>query len=535
MKHFSCVFLSLFLITSAVVSQTLTSYIFSPTQGASEPIPYAEIDFLPVGLQGLGFQLHNVVRDSVADMFRNPAALYHLDRGLVLLNYERATTFHYKVSRRLGFLSPSNLRPIPIGSSPSNAYFTAGYWSPDFLSAGIPAGVFFRGASSRYAFAGSSDYPAFNPFSDGYLTRTDEEIKIKDLFGQIWLGLLNRPGFQLALSYNFNYLDATAGGRRDAAQLSGYGRSGFHQYVSTDEYESDLQWYRHRFSLGSRFSAGGWDIEPAVSFLIFSNEEMLSEFSEYQSYDFEAGNPDSIIYGNFNYSDKGSSLKRDLNALEANLQAAKGRTVLFASGLYSSFSPEENVSVEMEDFRISNYDTTQFNQSTANFDFEDDGKLLRLRAGIGRRYSLKSHWSLYGAFITEYERHTLSGILSGAGDKRQFDFSDTTQIDSVFHNPLDYAARQLRFILPIGMELKWKMLALRLGLVWYYWDQNEELDLEDQAGSNVFHAEQSGSQAFREEYFGFGLRWKKLRMNVAATSDILNIRNWNVGLRYYLN
>ncbi len=143
---------------------------------------------------------------------------------------------------------------------------------------------------------------------------------------------------------------------------------------------------------------------------------------------------------------------------------------------------------------------------------------------------------MYGALIAEYDRHSLNGILSGSGSKRQFGYaSDTTQIDSIYRNPLDYTARQLRFILPVGLEMKWKILSLRLGLVWYYWDQSEGVDLEDNSGNIVFHSEQTGNQSFRDEFFGFGLKWKKLEMNVAATSDILNLRSWDVGLRYYFD
>ncbi|MFQ5584358.1 MAG: hypothetical protein ACE5GL_07985, partial [Calditrichia bacterium] len=268
----------IFTMVPSLFAQTLTSALFSPLLGIEKPIPYREIDFLSVRMQGLGYQLYNVVGDTVTDLFRNPATLYNINQNLFLFNYERPTyaedIYHY--STKYYYYLPYNPRRFPpTGNSPS-PYFSAGYWSSHFLKWNFPVGIFIRAASSGEKEENSSGYPpAYSTNADDSY-EFNQQVRLDDFKGQLWIGLLKKQKFHLGLFYNFKYLNLSS--RVDITNQSMHNHSSTEIHLSEQFTGNDetTQWRRHRLSLGASVSSGTWRIEPEISAFYFSMDEINS-------------------------------------------------------------------------------------------------------------------------------------------------------------------------------------------------------------------------------------------------------------------
>lgn len=75
-------------LSHSIWSQGIHSTIYSPVQSGEVILPYAETDFLSIRMRGLGYQLHNVVEDTLTNLFRNPVSTYDLNKSLFIVNYE---------------------------------------------------------------------------------------------------------------------------------------------------------------------------------------------------------------------------------------------------------------------------------------------------------------------------------------------------------------------------------------------------------------------------------------------------------------
>ncbi len=539
--------------------QSIPSIIFSPTQNHFQSIPYADIEFAPVRLQGLGVQLHNVVADTVSELFRNPVSIYNLKEDLLTTVYEQNKTITLPVQPMSSILTVGNLfnvnpliPPIIFEQTGSNFYyspritrlgvypnyplFSAGYWSSPNGILKIPFGLFIKGGLTKEDNSLSPpEYPGVNFSGRGTSNQSfAESVDVTDFFGQAWLGLLNTDHFKLSFCYNLYYNETSASISRTSKDSSlSRDRIRLNKDVIDDHFNSE--WIRHKVTMGAQLTSGEWRIEPALSILFFSNALKDRIFDQNFYLTYVQTYPDSIIYlskdelvGNFD-------LDRNLTGIEFDLQARSGRTVLFGKGFYANLSPEESAFSQTDQLRIDYGDTTEFGFNSSKSDFADDGSLFRLRGGIGRNYFLKGCLQLYTAVVLQYNRHDLSGALSEEStDRYQSLFSDPTEIDTSLQNSVDVNTNQFTLSLPVGLEMKWKFLFLRFGLNGIYWHQKNDARFKNRNNKTVFHGDQTNDQLFLNEFFGIGLKWKKAELNIAAFGDILGFSSWNAGLRYHL-
>lgn len=533
---------------NVINAQSLPSLIFSPLQKNEILVPYAESDFLSIRMQGLGYQLFNVVEDEVTDLFRNPVSLYNLQKNLLLINFEEPYAYYPPIQPlAVGVSNVSSSPPIIIYEPFSNRgifrstgfnllripsdnpYLSAGYWSPQLGFLKTPVGIFVRGTLSEERFQEPSAYQNYSlPGQDYFYARKDEQ-KMKELFAQFWIGLLNGGNFKLGFSYNFFYYTSSVVNDRFNYQSAMYSPDQIRIVEDKQNSGGSFDWKRHRFSLGARWNPGKWKIEPGISLFLYSNEAGLADRINREDIQYVSSFPDSILNYQRNDMRREASFKQDLTGVEFDLQARKGKTTLFVTGFYCSVSPAESGLVESGALQTYYQDTTRFEAYNSQFNFDDRGSLWRVRGGIGRTYKFKKPLKLYTSAIAEYERYELSGLLPGSGSSVEL---GQEPADTTIQYSLDYRSNQLRLLLPIGFEATYRMLSVRFGVVWYYWQYKHTPQLTDQFGDLPYVGEIYEQHTYREEFFGMGFNWKRMELNIAAFNDVWQFRNWNVGFRY---
>ena len=117
--------------------------------------------------------------------------------------------------------------------------------------------------------------------------------------------------------------------------------------------------------------------------------------------------------------------------------------------------------------------------------------------------------------------------------RKNFNYADTSLLDTSYNSLLDYTSQELRISLPIGFEFRTKVFSARLGLNWYYRKVKLETGYDYSGPSRDFLEERSYSNFNGEEFFGFGLKWKNAQLNIAAASEVFRFSSWQVGLRYF--
>ncbi len=545
--HIVVVFLTI-LFAREVAAQSLPSMIFSPIQKNALIIPYAEIDYLSVPMQGLGYQLYNLAGDEVTELFRNPATLYYLKKSLFILSYEQP--YKYSSSQPLQrvvgnitypgysiyptYSSSTYYRSTRIRSPKYTPYLSAGFWTPSLGFLKTPAGLFFRANLWEEKTGEPSGYPTVDPFDEEYSRTLQETGKVKEALAQFWLGIWNRQNFRLAVAYNlFYYTSAATSFYRqwNSYTYRYYDEKHIFQDITTAEATSD--WLRHRFSLGAQFNPGEWKIEPKLSFLMYSNEETFNDANDDFSLRYPVSNPDSIFQFQKNFLNRQTDFERDLTGLEIDFQAHKGKTTLFLTASYTKISPREHLYMDTESSELYYQDTLYSRSYASQFKFDDEGRLGRVRGGIGRTYRFKEYLKFYTAAIAEYDRHELSGSLPGSvNEKEQGNDIPATAADTTLQYAVDFKAHQLRLLLPAGFEAYYKIFSARFGVMWYYWEQKEKAQLQDTTGEFSYLEDQYGNRTFQETFFGLGLKWKRAELNIAAFSNVWEFSYWNVGLCY---
>ncbi len=563
MKKFITSLLFLSLLSASALSQVVTSTIYSPILGREIDIPYAETDFLSIRMRGLGYQLHNVVDDTVTNLFRNPVSIYGLNKSLLIANYENNQDVESIIIRPssmeiIGF-EVTNPGGIIIagdrynqGSNQSSLYennssyavssavqpffekdfyVSLGYWSPKLWGT-IPVGLFLKG--NLVTSENRLEYfpPLTDPFNENDdINKRDSSTKNKEFYGKIWLGMLNKPNLQFGFSYDLQYFSTIA--ERQSQQI----RIWTTQYdYRIDKlfgiHDSDYDWIRHRFSLGSSLNWGEWAIEPEIAGLAFTNDEKFDREDFGESVRYASVNMDSLLNFGERRMITNWDFERDINGFELDLQAQRNELVLFLTGSILNVSPKEFSKSEDEVFDFDYGDTTRNDYLKSRFQFNDNGMLYRGRFGMGKQFTVTNRFRIYSAAVVEYFRNQLSGDLSFAGTKNLFNYSDTSFVDTSYNSLLDYTSQQWRLSLPIGFEFSTKVFSARLGLNWYYRKDKLETGYDYPGRSQDFLKERSASNFTGEEFFGFGLKWKGAQLNIAALSEVFRFSSWHVGLRY---
>ncbi len=536
-------------------AQTIKSAVYSPLRFERIRFPYAETDFISTRLQGMGYQLFNVVEDTITALFRNPAEIYSLATPQFYAAYERPL-FRSSTLQVFPLGDDSdifNTPPIvieysfiipPIGARNRNVLddrfnrnpaITLGYWTPREKFFHIPIGFFLRGAIERDDFDNNSVDFDLDPNDGGEqigLSTTSE--RIKDWYGQLWAGFLNTENAQVALSYSFmyhNFRNNNAYNSRRLNQFQDQFSDRRDQFVT----QKSLTAQRHRLSLGGTFLSGAWKFQPKISAVLFSNHGDYNASSENTRLQYVISPEDSLISDNRNNSSERFNSKINVNGIEVDFQADNRKTVVFATGFLGRVPTEELRSSRKNALDLRN--TGQLTTFSAENDisFDDNGSIFRFRAGIGQRIQASEKVKIHGAAITEYEHSSLSGSLPNRFMQENiYSGIDSSGIDITFQDELDVSSNQVGIILPVGLEVKYRFLSARFGMVWFYKNSSGSNVLDSEILNQRFKNTSGRDETGRAELFGMGMRWKNVVLNISALSDIFQFSNWNAALRYML-
>lgn len=538
-------------------AQPLSGYLYLPLQQTLTRFPFGEIDFSSTRLQGVGYQLFNFVDDTLTALFRNPAAINTLDASLLYGNYER--TLSNRLSPQLiplaettppVFLDPAQFQYNFTSNSPprtfrnsasffrdsnsSNPGFTIGYWTPRAGWLGRPAGFFFRGSVDRSRAGDAQANIELSPGDDQQIYQNAGVTRIADLYGQIWLGILNHSSRRLGLGYSILYHHNTGTDDYRLRQTISSGTR-FDDVVRTQSQERRYTSYRHRLALGGEFSAGTWKIQPELSLLLYRNDGVFGESRLDAREEFTGSPGDSLLRDSRNDFRVETRSQQKVSAIEMDLQVENDRMVLFFTGLFGRVPLTESTRLrhEINILQPSDYMAELFSRN--EFAFDDQGRILRLRAGLGRRQVIAEKLNIYGAVIPEYWRFDLSGMTENHFDENEsLDGVDIRSVDVSFGDQLDVTTDQFQLSVPVGVTAGYRFLTARFGLVWYF----TSFHFRNTVSSGFLPQELTGSNgaedSHREEFFGLGLHWRQYEFNLATRSEIFQFSSWQVELRYHL-
>ncbi len=536
-------------------AQTITSSVYSPLRFEQVRFPYAETDFISTRLQGIGYPLFNVVEDTISALFRNPAEIYSLTTPQFYATYERP------------FFRSSNIQVFPLGDDfglfntppivieytfvtppigarnrnvlddrfSRNPAMTLGYWTPRDKLLNIPIGFFLRGTIDRDDSDNNSVDFDLDPNDGGeQIGLSSNSERIKDWYGQAWAGLLNAENAQVALSYSFLYHNFHDNSDYNSRRLNQF-QDQFSDRRDQSLTQKKIAAQRHRLSLGGTFLSGNWKFQPEISAVIFSNKNDYKASSVNTRLQYVISPEDSLISDNLSNVSERFSSEINVNGIEFDFQADNRKTVFFATGFLGSIPTEESRSTRKSarDVRYTGQQSTFSEENDVSVD--DNGSIFRFRAGVGQRFQASEKVKIYGAAITEYEHNSLSGSLPSRFMQKEMNSGiDSSTIDITFQDELDVSNKQFRLILPVGLEVKHRFLSARFGMVWSYKNFSGSNTLDSEILAQRFKNSSGEDGTERDEFFGMGLRWKKVDVNISALSDIFQFSNWNVALRYLL-
>jgi len=536
-------------------AQTITSSVYSPLRFEQIRFPYSETDFISTRLQGMGYQLFNVVEDTITALFRNPAEIYSLKAPQWYVTYERplfrsANIQVFPLGDDFGLF---NTPPImieysfvtpPIGSRnrsvlddrfSRNPAITLGYWTPQEKFLNIPIGFFVRGTIDRNDSDNNRVDFDLDPVNGGeQVGLSSRSERIKDWYGQIWAGLLKSENAQVALSYSFlyhNFRDNSDFTNRDLYQFE----DRFSERNRQFDTQKNLTAQRHRINLGGTFLSGNWKFQQEISAIFFSNKGDYTGVDADNRLQYVGSPEDSLIRDTRNISSERFNSEINVNGIEVDFQADNSKTVVFATGFLGSVPTEESRSTRKNarDLRNTGQQSTFSEENDISFD--DNGSIFRFRAGIGQRFQAVEKVKIYGAAITEYEHNNLSGSLPNRFMQENINSGiDSSGIDITFQDELNVSGNQFRIILPVGLEVRHRFLSARFGMVWSYKNFSGSNTLDSEILAQRFKNTSGEDETERAEFFGMGLRWKNVDLNISALSSIFQFSNWNVALRYLL-
>lgn len=539
MKRIKILFF-LCLLSAPLISQSFNSIIYSPVLGRDTVIPYAETDFISIRMRGLGYQLHNVVEDTVTNLFRNPVSIYDLNRSLIIANYEqpnveniRLTEILYPIneiivleseSNSLNTLSEQSTSTFPFISNP---YLSIGYWSPRIFRINAPIGVFLRAQFLDQTNLTNSTDPFRTLSNYNYdVNILDSKRKSNDLWTKLWLGILNSS--KLKLGFSYDYLSYSSSSNIFEKQMvERVYSSNIRNDKRINDRDVDYDWRRHKLSFGAKLRFAGWEIESGIAGLIFSNEE--DYFSDaFQKSEIYSANRDSLLNFRENDLDEIYNSDKDIKGIEVSLQARRGSYTFFLTGLMSGANLDQNRDDERGIFDISYIDTNRSEFYKERYCFTDDGTLRRLRMGIGKHFQIEN-FNIYSAIVLGYNRNALNGDFQFnlKEDVRIYNY-DTSFVDTSVQSPLDFTSEIIRLEAPIGFEFQSRYFSARLGLSWYFTREKEKLEYQ----FNRYNSENTSSYFRGEEFFGFGVKYEKAELNVVAYTEVFRFDTWQVGLRY---
>lgn len=497
-------------------AQVLLGDIYLPATASSSSIPYTEVDFISIRMRGLGYQLHNVARDDVTDLFRNPVTIYNLNAPLIFAGYEQPTD------------PPIRFQMLPVDKT----YLSLGYWSKKFGGTSLPAGIFIRGSFSNAKNVKQQSPPWTTPFTRMEdLNLTTNHNQWNKFYIKLWLGILEKEHFKLALTYNF-YLDKNSG-TVDRFFRATDSIPDFRLYETKNILEIENNWTRHSFGIGGLHKLKKWNIESKIALLLFSTSKRelrhLSDSEVVKAIDY----PDSVIRLDKVLDESITNPQATIQGLEINIQGSQKNLVLFFTGSILGDSPDDSKIELTERFLFSNGDTITNTRNDMHFQFKDNGTLYRSRLGVGKSFTIKQKFKIFTTAAFEYFRSNLKGNFHFNGIDQKL-ISGTTSIqDTSWINPLNYSSEKLRLLLPVGFEYHGNIFSARLGLSYYYSYAN--MNIESQQADVPDYKQKISSSSFGgQEFFGLGFRWKGAELNIAAVSEVFKFSLWQVGFRYRL-
>jgi hypothetical protein len=520
-------------VPPAVYSQPLFSTYYSPLADRTNSLPFLEIDFSSARLQGLGYQLYPVIQDTITDLFRNPVTIYNIPDKKIYLQVENALGRYgtsggalYSTSQFNNILFKNN---IP--------YLSIGFWSAKSFLFNRPIGILISGMRSKDL----SNYFLNEPTIDmrqnynfyQYLFNEKYERKVNGIFLKLWTGIIHKPKFSIALSYQYvHHKSPDFRGRKENSireSNTGYIQQLDRFYESKNPFQLDY----HRLFLGIRSSYKGWKIESNLQYLKTAEESSRTEIRTDFRYEYLKTDPDSNSYKSKINSDLRNFYDPKSNIGAVNIQADKNNWTIFASVYYGKVTMNEDGHNFSDQFYIFDLDTSSRELSKYSSEFSDSGNLFRTKWGLGRRFQYKNLFMVYSALIFDLTRYSLDGKMPTKEYYYDVYNPNPPEItDTSYTHKIDYTATDYRVYLPLGWEITHKNISLRLGLTWYYNFERFENYRKSSGSIDIEKRKSEIASIHRTEYFGLGYKYKKVEVQLATFGNVFEFNLWNVSCQY---
>lgn len=527
MKYICFIAIVFWGVYGGIYAQTLPISVFSPVSGNSVSLPYQEVNFLSARMQGMGYPLFNVIRDTVTDLFRNPVSLYGLKKPFL-------TGYYQREPRPVQTYPPPYLNePFPEKNGNEDLpFYAAGYWTPRLKFLGKPAGIFLQYSGSKNKTRQESFYPRFNPETLDETYRTSDESRYHKILSQLWIGLLDRPKMKMGISYGL--FTSKNSSDRDRAQTTIRNSYAGYKIFERETYQiEDLsRFYQHQLNIGMSFPLSRWRPEFRLGLFTIRQKFDYSYKNYREEYNYYPENPDSVFNtGIYDYLYKNNGT-RNIDGIEFSGQMTPGFATLFFHVAGGSFTPDEQQSDYNRIIHTYQEDTTKNYLEDIKYNFNDNGTLWRLRAGMGKEFTPAPFLHLYSAFIGQYYYHSLSGALGTEGDYMDYSYSDSITTSKDYWNKLTYSQYRWLVLLPVALEIRHKIFSLRMGVTWYISARKEKTEFENGGNDLPYYNSSYSRSVERSSYMGLGIHRKGWDLNIAAESNLFDYEQWIVEFRY---
>ena len=520
-------------VTPAVYSQPLFSTYYSPLADRTNSLPFLEIDFSSARLQGLGYQLYPVIQDTITDLFRNPVTIYNIPDKKIYLQVENALGRYgtsggalYSTSQFNNILFKSN---VP--------YLSIGFWSAKSFLFNRPIGLLVSGIKSKDLQNYYINEPTLELIQNynyyEYIYEQKHERKMNGTFLKLWTGIVNKPVFSMALSYQYahhQFPDLSI-------RIQNYKREPSVLYVlereNFDESNIPMQLDYHRIFLGIRTFYKEWKIESNLQYIRADEESSREEKRNEFSYEYLKTDPDSNSHKSIYNSKLSNSFNPKSNIGALNILADKNNWVIFGSVYYGKLAINEKGYNFSDRYYISNLDTSNKVLNKYASEFSDTGNLFRTKLGLGRRFKYRNLFSVYSALIFDLTSFSLDGKIPTKDYYYEvYNPNPPAIIDTSYTTKIDYSSTDYRIYLPLGWEITYKNFSLSLGITWFYNSNRYEIKNRTIDSKNIYGRKEESSDINRAEFFGLGYKYKKVEVQLATFGNVFEFNLWNVSCQY---
>ncbi len=524
------------LFSASVFSQSFQNSFFSPITGYFSPLPYSEVAFISPRVHSLGFNLYNVIPDTLTQLFLNPAQITSISRPTFYLNFEPSSQLEDAHSEffapsihqseygvNLPFLLNSGLKFYPFSNS---NYFSIGIWNSIFSH---PVGFFLRFSS----YLGNDNTNGLA--NNNSLTR---QLYRKYYFAQIWLSLLQRENVKIGLSYGLSNQreQNDSQNRNKSNQIDSH----FYRYVAygRDRYSKWHSYQKHTVQLGAYIKHRQWLLKPRIGILLFQNNNSYYFDSSWFSNQKDLSDSEHVYLKSTLSSYEDYYKKDPVAGGDMSLDLERGNTVIFLYGFLGKNVPEEYYHFKHKENSIDRIHS-QHNQTKEETTYMDvttaknTSWYSQFRMGVGNRFYFRDHVAGYISLFGE--RAGFHEVVPFSGGRTEYTATvdDTNLTQQTFNSKSDIRLTFYRLGLPIGIEMQRGIFSFRMGIEEDYTWQNDRIVLLGTRGGDPYSNSTTWKHLSREYYFGVGMREGNLTLNIKFDSQLIQYRLWNIAFTYH--